>query len=143
MLPAFLRIKSSPGSAWVSNVGSTRESEQVINSARGDCLLERLLNSALLFSNTPLRNFKMPLTSFSLIVCPTQLNWTHTRFPGRQLWKYLILFHWPSLSTAWIHEPSTPNCTRYSDYLKAKCRPANWLDECRFILKLNIDIVAP
>ena len=143
MLPAFLSIKSSPGSAWVSNVGSTRESEQVINSARGDCWLESLLNSALLFSNTSLRNFKKPLTSFSIIVFPAQLIWIHTRFPGRQLCKYFILFLWSSLSTAWIHEPSTPNCTRYSNYLKAKYRLANCLDECRFVLKLKIDTVAP
>jgi hypothetical protein len=66
--PAFLRMNNSPGSVWVSRVGSTRESEHVMNRARGDCWLERLLKRVLFSSNTSFRNRKKPLTSFSIIV---------------------------------------------------------------------------
>lgn len=66
MLPAFRRIKSSPGSVCVSSVGSTRESEQVMKRARGVWFSESRVKSALFYPNTSVRNFRKPLTSFSI-----------------------------------------------------------------------------
>ena len=37
MLPTLLTMKSSPGAALVMSVGTTRESQQLMNSVSGRC----------------------------------------------------------------------------------------------------------
>ncbi len=50
--------------------GSTRESEQVMKSARGAWFSESLVKRSFFLPNTSVRNFRNPLTSFSIVRNP-------------------------------------------------------------------------
>src|SRR4030066_101471 len=63
----FLKMKRSPGFAWVIPGGITRESQQVINRASGDCPRSASLRKRSLFSlQYFFRNRWTPLISFSM-----------------------------------------------------------------------------
>src|SRR4030067_926339 len=65
--PLFLKMKRSPGFVWVITVGITRESQQVMNRASGDCPCSASLRKRSWFSlQYCFRNRWTPLISFSM-----------------------------------------------------------------------------
>ena len=65
MLPAFLRMKSSPGSDWVSRMGSTLESEQVMKSAREVWLSDSRVKNFFSFQRP---RFSLPVALQSVVL---------------------------------------------------------------------------